>query len=544
MSNVRTDSRDYDVISVGSGHHGLIAAAYLAKVGKRVLVLERQDYIGGGCVTKELAPGFRYDEHSTVHQVILSNPLLKADELGLKARFGLEYIYPDAAFASLFDDGSLLVSYRSVEATARSIAQFSRQDADAYLRFSDMALRVNPLMEQALFSPAVPLGTLISTLSQSAEGNELLLMSLKSGLDIISEWFEHEKVRMHFVKLMTENLQTPDEKGTGLGALAMVGAVHATGLGLPKGGSGQLTEALARCIAHYGGTILTAQNVTGLLRIGKRVTGVETADGQQYTALDAVIGAIHPHHLRRYFPDVDEGVLRRAERVQLATYSSLVSHYALREPVRFRDSTGNAGGALLVELLPSRLETLRRAFDEYRYDRLPDPLPHFGVTQHSSHDPSRAPAGHAVFGALTFAPYNIDKRGGAHWDSLKETWPGWVLRDLQKWITNLEPANIIAVRSYSPLDLERDSSSFVHGDIHGAAPFFHQMNGHRPTPDLAQYTVPGVDKFYLVGPFMHPGAGLTGAGRTTAMRILQDLDIDFGKAIGVEQPVAVARKGR
>src|SRR6476659_9041647 len=115
MSNVRTDSRDYDVIAVGSGHHGLIAAAYLAKVGKRVLVLERQDYIGGGCVTKELAPGFRYDEHSTVHQVILSNPLLKADELGLKA------------------------------------------------------LLVNPLMEQGLFSPALPLGTLISRLSQSAE---------------------------------------------------------------------------------------------------------------------------------------------------------------------------------------------------------------------------------------------------------------------------------------------------------------------------------------------------------------------------------------
>jgi len=137
----------------------------------------------------------------------------------------------------------------------------------------------------------------------------------------------------------------------------------------------------------------------------------------------------------------------------------------------------------------------------------------------SSHDPSRAPAGHAVFGALTFAPYNIDKRGGAHWDSLKETWPGWVLRDLQKCLTNLEPANIIASRSYSPLDLERDSSSFVHGDIHGAAPFFHQMNGHRPTPDLAQYTVPGVDKFYLVGPFMHPGPAPVGPPRCGSCRI-------------------------
>ena len=106
MSNVQSVPRDYDVISVGSGHHGLIAAAYLAKAGKRVLVLERHDYIGGGCVTKELAPGFLYDEHSTVHQVILSNPVLKADELGLKSRFGLEYIFPEAPFASLFDDGT------------------------------------------------------------------------------------------------------------------------------------------------------------------------------------------------------------------------------------------------------------------------------------------------------------------------------------------------------------------------------------------------------------------------------------------------------
>ena len=529
MSNA--GNRDYDVISVGSGHHGLIAAAYLAKAGKRVLVLERNDYIGGGCVTKELAPGFLYDVHSTVHQVILSNPLLKADELGLKSRFGLEYIFPDAPFASLFDDGSLLVSYRSVEATAQSIAQFSRQDADAYVRFSRMALQVNPLLESALFSPAVPLGAMISMLSQSADGNEMLLMSLKSGLDIISEWFEHEKVRMHFVKLMTENLQTPEEKGTGLGALAMVGAVHATGLALPKGGSGKLTEALVRCIDHYGGRIVTEKNVTRLVRSGQRVTGVETADGEQYTAKDAVIGAIHPHHLRKYFPDIDAGVLNRAERVQQATYSSLAMHYALREPVKFRDSAGNAGGALLVELLPSRLETLRRAFDEYRYNRLPDPLPHFGVTQHSTHDPSRAPAGQSVFAALTFAPYDIDNRGGAHWDSLREVWPQRMLRDLKKWLVNLEPDNIIASHGYSPLDMERSSSSFVRGDIHGTAPFFHQMNGHRPTPDLAHYTVPGVEKFYLVGPFMHPGAGLTGAGRATAMRIMQDLEIDFGKVI-------------
>src|ERR1700757_332376 len=239
-------AQTYDVISVGSGHHGLLAAAYMAKAGKRVLVLERNGHIGGGVVTKEIAPGFLYDEHATIHQVILANPLILNDELALKSEFGLEYIFPDAVFASLFDDGSLLVSYRDVERTANAIAELSVVDADAYRRFSEMALRVWPILSNGLFAPAVPLAEAIAGMSQSADGNELLMMSLKSGLDIVSEWFSHEKVRMHFVKLMTENLQTPEEKGTGIGALAMVGAAHMTGLAIPKGGSGKLTEALVR----------------------------------------------------------------------------------------------------------------------------------------------------------------------------------------------------------------------------------------------------------------------------------------------------------
>jgi phytoene dehydrogenase-like protein len=524
---------NHDVISVGAGHHGLIVAAYMAKAGKDVLVLERNDHPGGGCVTKEIAPGFLYDEHSTVHQVILSNPLIKNDELALLSQFGLEYIYPDAPFSSLFEDGTFLTSYRSVEKTAESIAQFSKSDAESYKRFSEMASRLNPMLTGALFSPAVPMAAMVAMMSQSAVGNELLLMSLKSGLDIVSEWFTHEKVRMHFVKLMTENLQTPEEKGTGIGALAMVGAAHSTGLALPKGGSGKLTEALVKCIEHHGGTVLTGKHVTRFVRSGDRVTGVETDEGERYMASDAVVGSIHPHHLRRYFSDVDEGVLGRAERVQMATYSSMVTHYALKERVSFRDPGGNGGGGLLVELLPSNLETLRRAYDEYRYGRLPDPIPHFGVTQHSDHDPSRAPAGAATFSVLTFAPYDIRHEAGKGWDDLRDVYPRKMFEDVQKWLVNFDSDNIVASRSYSPLDLERSSSSFVRGDIHGAAPFFHQMNGHRPTPDLAQYKVPGIDGFYLVGPFMHPGSGLTGAGRATAARMMQDMGIDFGKVIAL-----------
>jgi phytoene dehydrogenase-like protein len=521
----------YDVISVGSGHHGLLVAAYMAKAGKRVLVLERNGHVGGGVVTKEVAPGFLYDEHATIHQVILANPLILNDELALKSEFGLEYIFPDAVFASLFDDGSLLVSYRDVERTANAIAELSAVDADAYRRFSEMALRVWPILSNGLFAPAVPLAEAIAGMSQSADGNELLMMSLKSGLDIVSEWFSHEKVRMHFVKLMTENLQTPEEKGTGIGALAMVGAAHTIGLAVPRGGSAKLVDAIVGCIERYGGTILTDRDVTRFVRSGARVAGVETADGERYMASDAVVGAIHPHHLRAYFADVDAGVLRRAELVQPATYSAVATHFALREGPRFRDASGDAGGALFVELLPSRMETLRRAFDEYRYGRMPDPIPHFGITRHARFDPSRAPAGNAVMHALTFAPYELAEGGATRWDELSSVWPQQVQRDLGKWIENVEPDNVIATKNYSPLDMERSSASFVHGDYHGAAPFFHQMNGHRPTPDLAQYKVPGIEGFYLVGPFMHPGAGLTGAGRATAMRMMADMGIDFAEVV-------------
>tara|TARA_R110000787_G_scaffold48612_4_gene116893 strand:- start:301 stop:1884 length:1584 start_codon:yes stop_codon:yes gene_type:complete len=525
-------SESYDIISVGSGHHGLLAAAYMAKAGKKVLVLERNDHIGGGAVSKEIAPGFIYDEHATCHQVILMNPLIINDELGLKSQFGLEYIYPDAVFASVFDDGSLLVSYRDVEKTAQSIAQFSKADAESYRRFSDMAQRVLPLLTGGLFSPAVPMGAMVTMMSQSPEGNELLMMSLKSGYDIVCEWFTHEKVRMHFIKLMTENLATPDEKGTGIGALAMVGAVNAYGLAVAKGGTGALATAIAKCIEHHGGTILTDKDVVGFARSGSKVTGVQTSDGERYMANDAVVGAIHPHHLRKYFSDVDEGVLQRAERVEMATYSALSVHYALHESPRFCDPTGDADGALFVELLPSSMETLRRAFDEYKYGKMPDPIPHSGVTRHSRIDPSRAPAGKAVMQALTFAPYELADGGAEQWDRLADVWPEQLRGALGRWISNLEPDNIIATVAYSPRDLEKSSSSFVRGDFHGAAPFFHQMNGHRPTPDLAQYKVPGVEGFYLVGPFMHPGAGLTGAGRATAIRMMGDMGIDFAKVIG------------
>ena len=113
----------FDAVVVGSGHNGLVAAGYLAKAGKKVCVLERNTWFGGGCVTRELTvPGFRHDQHSMAHIFIQANPLLTNDELGLKSKYGLKYLYPDTPMVSVFEDGTTIGQHRDPRRTAADIA--------------------------------------------------------------------------------------------------------------------------------------------------------------------------------------------------------------------------------------------------------------------------------------------------------------------------------------------------------------------------------------------------------------------------------------
>ena len=144
-----------DVVVVGSGHNGLVAGAYLAASGKRVLVLERNGWFGGGVVTRELTvPGFRHDQHSMAHIFIHANPLLAADELKLKDKYGLRYVFPDPPMMSVFEDGSTLAIYRDRERTCAEIAKFSKKDADAYRRLSVQAAAWLPMVAATLYSAA------------------------------------------------------------------------------------------------------------------------------------------------------------------------------------------------------------------------------------------------------------------------------------------------------------------------------------------------------------------------------------------------------
>ena len=522
----------YDIVAMGAGHNGLVAAAYLAKAGKKVLVLERKPWYGGGVATRELnTPGYWHDEHSSVHIMIQGNPLLRQDELGLLSKFGLRYNYSDVPYASIFEDQTSIVTYKDLDKACESIARISARDADGYRTFARRSMAMLPMFVAGLYSPPLPMGALVGMLSQSEEGRELLDAMQRSSLDIANSYFESDRVKIHLVKLVTENIQMPDELGTGLGFFLMPGIIHTWGVSQPVGGSGKLSEALVRCIEHYGGAVVCNREVSRILTSGGRATGVELSDGERFMARDAVIAAIHPHRLRRFVEGVPAAVLQRAERATLGTFSLLVSHYDLREHARFHADPAVGRATMLEFMSTSKLAEMLDDFDALRRGRI-SKRRLLGGGDESISDPTRAPAGRGLFHGISFAPYNLADGGPQRWDEIKEQVADMNLESYRHFVPNLTSENIIARKVYSPLDLERSSpNSMVGGDVHGVAPFFYQTGGHRPTFDLGQYGVPGVERLYLVGPFMHPGGGVFGAGRGTAIRMFEDLKLNFDKTV-------------
>jgi phytoene dehydrogenase-like protein len=330
----------------------------------------------------------------------------------------------------------------------------------------------------------------------------------------------------------------PDELGTGFGLYLMPGLMHGFGVSQPVGGSGKLSESLVRCIEHYGGEVRCHCEVEKILTFGGRASGVRLRGGEEFSARDAVIGAIHPHRLRAFVEGVPEPVLGRAERATLAAFSIMVSHYDLRQPAQY-DAGDEVGRAIMLEFMSCHtLAEMLDDFDALRRGRISERVLIAGGDESLS-DPSRVPPGRGMFHGITFAPYNLEQGGAAHWDEIAQMMGDRSLAAYRRFVKNLTSDNIIQRTVVTPLDHARNlPNSMVGGDVHGVAPYFYQTGGHRPTPDLAQYTVPGVQRLYLVGPFQHPGGGVYGAGRATAMRMCEDLKLDFARVVGAEHATA------
>jgi len=521
----------YDFVVIGSGHNGLTTAAYLAKAGQKVLILERNDWYGGGVVTKELfAPGFKFDLHSSLHVNIQANPLILNDELGLLARHGLKYLYPDAVYSTMFDDGTCLITYKDVDRTCESIAKMSPKDAEAYRRFAAMSMNIVPLVTQSLFVPAPPQGQFFALLDQSVEGQEIFRALQMSKLEICREWFESDKLIVHLLKFAAETLTAPEDKGTGFILYTMPGMVHTYPIGVPVGGSGALVDALIRCLKSYGAEFRDRSDVVKVLVEGGRAAGVRLSDGSTIRARNGVVGQIHPWLLGDMVDELDRGLVSRAKRTQTGAFAIMPQHIALREPPRYRAGE-NAGRVILANYAPSTLERFLRVFDNYRYgDMWAEGSDDTIMASHMQcqFDPTQVPAGNAAITVYGFGPFELRNGRASAWDDRQHEIADWLLERYRQYTTNVTDANIIGRRFDTPLEISRHSPMFQRGDVSGLGEYLHQIGAHRPTPELSRLAVPGVERLYLTGTAINVSS-VSGAGRATAIKICDDLRIDFDK---------------
>lgn len=520
----------HDVVVIGGGHNGLIVAAYLAKAGLDVGVVERQDKVGGGVITRELTlPGFKHDPFSTMHGMVAANPLIHRDELKLKARYGLEYIYPEVQFAVIFPDDRALVFYRDIDKTCQSISQFSPRDAEAYRQFCKYCDQMLKVASIAMFSPPPSFGTMVSFLDASREGRDYLRVIMSSAMDIVDDWFQSDEMKITLCRFASEVMVSPQEKGSG-NTMFFVSSLHKWGWPLPRGGSGALSEALSACLIDHGGTITVSSPVKSVKVANGKAVGVILDSGEEILARRAVVSNLNvkqlflemlsPEELPPDFPT-------KVRNIKYDTLSSLNQAIALNEAPKYQ-AGGDVGRAFFVEISPGTLEEFLWSFEQYRFGITNSAMPLL-VTA-TLFDPSRAPAGKHTLFLYHYEPYQLKDGGAARWDSIGQQVADSILETARAHTTNLGNENILGRWMMNPLDLERYNPAMQRGDHGHIGHFLTQMFANRPLPGWGHYRTP-VKGLYMCGASTHPGSGASGGGRAAVQVIMEDLGIDFKKVI-------------
>jgi phytoene dehydrogenase-like protein len=523
----------FDIVVAGAGHNSLVTAAYLAKAGYKVAVLEGRPVIGGGAKTASATmAGFKDDMCSTGHTGIQDNPMLK--ELNLKD-YGLEYLFPDPFFHMPFVDGSSLTMWRDFDRTATEFGKFSKKDEAAFRRiYAEMAV-VRTALEANQFLPVgwgKPVNELMAGIPRLGLWQRRMAMS---AWENICDNYEDEHTRNFLVTLaFIGPLTDPQYPGTGMGAFGTA-TLMKWGRPCAKGGAGQLTQALARYIEAHNGVIAVNKPVTRLIVENGKCTGVECADGSAFHADKAVVSTIHIKQLVNMAPRElwGQGFLDGVDTWKEEAGSIFAANYALKEAPTYHGKM--PATAAMISLNSAR--TLLAGYDigvgNVSFDEPPMLAETLTVT-----DPSRAPAGMHTLKLMSCQPYSL-KEGPEHWDSIKKQMADAQLKYLRRFAPNLTDDKILGEFIQTPLDIERMNPAFWRGSVHAGAAGASQSGAMRPMPGWAQHRMP-INGLYQTGSCTAPGGGVSGVpGRNAAMVMLKD----FGSSI--EQVVAMpeSKKG-
>jgi phytoene dehydrogenase-like protein len=520
----------YDVVVIGGGHNGLTAAAYLARAGRKVLVLERRHVLGGAAVTEELFKGFKYSVCSYV--VSLLRPEI-IRELDLPSH-GLDILPLDGTFTPM-PDGNSLWRTNDHGITRREIARHSRVDAEAYDEYGRAMVEMGRFVKPILNTPPPDpmsldprelrrLFSLIQrfrALSRQHQYNQLQLMTM-SAADFLDQWFETD--------VLKATMAASGIIGTFLGVrspgTAYVLLHHYMGeidgafrsWGLSRGGTGAISSAIADAARQAGADIRTGADVARILVSGNTARGVVLKNGDEIAA-DVVASSVDPRLTFLRF--IEQGTLPDDFVDDVRRYkfrgSSGKVNLALDALPDFTARPG-AGPHLrgAISISPS-VEYMERAYDAAKYGRF-SPRPYIDVVIPSLTDPSVSPPGkHVMSCFVQYAPYHLSE---GTWDEQREAFGDTVIDTLAEHAPNIREI-ILHRQVLTPLDLEREWG-LSEGNIFQGELTLEQLFFLRPAPGWAQYRTP-VNRLYMCGSATHPGGGIMGApGRNAATKILAD----------------------
>ncbi len=518
QDNQNNSTNNYDAIIIGAGHNGLVCACYLAKAGRRVLVLERRPVVGGAVVTEEVWPGYKIDLGSSVHLMIHRTPIVADLQLD---KYGLEYIEMDPWAAYPLPDGRAICFHRDLRKTCESIAQVSVKDAEAYEDFVNRWLPVSRGVFEAFQKPPTMANFgrhVIFAKSPGDTTSEALRMIVSGYGRLLKETFETPQMQAAMGWLAAQSGPAPTEPGTGPFA-AWWGAVHESGAKRAKGGSGMLTVALRRAFEAMGGTVLTDAPAERIVMEGGQARGV-VARGETYTA-KAVVAACHVLTTFQTLlqpEDLPGDLGKRLKALNVGNGFGMTVRCAASELPDY-----GAGQPHLVhqgmQLLCPTPEYLTDAYADY-VGGYPSRHPPVLAMTFTALDPSIAPPGkHIVQLWAQYFPYK--RRDRRSWDDAREEAADAICETLYAHAPNMRGA-IENRFIQSPLDLER-TLGLLNGNVMHLEMSLDQMFAFRPLPELSEYKTP-IPGLFLTAASTHPGGGVFGAaGRSTAQVVGQAL---------------------